>query len=124
MKLKNYYKKQLILIFAPYNFLIFIDTQLHEPKITEKTISEFFGDGVLVFSGEILGSFLLIPPTPHSRSELVSDWLKFTCVWVKTLRHWFFRISIMVGGELNQWGVGLTEKMQILIIQRSSIHKR
>ena len=48
-KLKNYYKKQPILIFAPYNFLIFLDTQLYEPKISEKTISEFFGNGVLVF---------------------------------------------------------------------------
>ena len=27
---------------------------MHEPKISEKTISEFFGNGVLVFSGEIL----------------------------------------------------------------------
>ena len=71
--------------------MIFVDTQLHEPKISEKTISEFFGNGVLVFSGEILGSFLLTPPnsrsskfnsllSPHppGRSELVSDWLKFT----------------------------------------------
>ena len=87
MKLKNYYKKQPILIFAPYNFLIFLDTQLHEPKISEKTIFEFFGNGASVFSGEILGSFLLIPPTveaqnltphPQGRSKLVSDWLKFT----------------------------------------------
>ena len=62
MKLKNYYKKQPILIFAPYNFVIFLDTQLLEPKISKKTISEFFGNGVLVFSGEILGSFLLIFP--------------------------------------------------------------
>ena len=54
MKLKNYYKKQLILIFVPFNLLIFLDTQLHEPKISENTISEFFGNGVLVFSGEIL----------------------------------------------------------------------
>ena len=54
MKLKNYNKKQPILIFEPYNFLIFLDTQLHEPKISEKTISEFFDKGVLVFSGEIL----------------------------------------------------------------------
>ena len=88
-KLNNYYKKQPILIFALYNFLIFLDTQLHEPKISEKTISEFFGNGVLVFSGEILGSFLLTPPNsrsskfnppphPPGRSELVSDWLKFT----------------------------------------------
>ena len=54
-----------ILIFAPFNFLISLDTQLHEPKISEKTISEFFGYGVLVFSGEILGSFLLIPRPPE-----------------------------------------------------------
>ena len=47
MKLKN--EKQPILIFAPYNFLIFLDAQLHEPEISEKTISEFFGNGVLVF---------------------------------------------------------------------------
>ena len=62
----SYYKKQPILIFAPYNFLIFLDTQLHEPKISEKTISEFFGNGVLVFSGEFLGSFLLTPPNRRS----------------------------------------------------------
>ena len=99
MKLKNFYKKQPFLIFAPYNFLIFLDAQLHEPEISEKTISEFFGNGVLVFSGEILGSLLLIPPPPtptveaqnltpppppsppptHTHgSELVFDWLKFT----------------------------------------------
>ena len=48
MKLKNY-KKQPILNFAPYSFLIFLDMQLHEPKISEKTISEYFGNGVLVF---------------------------------------------------------------------------
>ena len=42
MKLKNYYKNQPILIFAPYNFLIFLDTQLHEPKISRKTITVFF----------------------------------------------------------------------------------
>ena len=52
MKQKNYYKKQSLLIFAPYNFLIFLDNRLHEPKISEKTISEYFGNGVLVFSGE------------------------------------------------------------------------
>ena len=52
-KLKNYYKKH-ILIFAQYKFLIFLDTQLHEPKISETIISEYFGYGVLVFSGEIL----------------------------------------------------------------------
>ena len=66
MKLKNYYKKRPILIFAPNNFLIFLDTQLHEPKISKKTISEFFGNGVLVFSGKNLGSFLLIPPSRSS----------------------------------------------------------
>ena len=49
MKLKNYDKKQPVLIFAPYNFVIFLDTQLHEPKVSEKTISEFFGNGVLDF---------------------------------------------------------------------------
>ena len=68
MKLKNYYKKQPILIFVPYNFLIFLYTQLHEPKISEKIISEFFGNGVWVFSGEVLGSFLLIPP-PHAEAN-------------------------------------------------------
>ena len=65
-KLNNYYKKQPILTFALYNFLIFLDTQLHEPKISEKTISDFFGNGVLLFSGEILGSFLLTPPNSRS----------------------------------------------------------
>ena len=70
----------------PYNFRIFVDTQLHEPKISEKTISEFFRNGVLVFSREALGSFQLIPPTVEAqnltpaplRSEFVSDWLKLT----------------------------------------------
>ena len=28
-------------------------TPLHEPKISEKTISEYFEKGVLAFSGEI-----------------------------------------------------------------------
>ena len=71
MKLKYYYKKQPILILAPYNFLIFLDTQLHEPKISEKTISEFSGNGVLVFSGKILGSFLFNstpPPTVEAQN--------------------------------------------------------
>ena len=54
MKLKNYKKKQPILNFAPYNFLIFLITQLHEPKISKETNSEFFGNGVSVFSGEIV----------------------------------------------------------------------
>ena len=47
MKMKNY-KKQPVIIFAPYNFLIFLDTQLHEPKTSEKNISEYFSNGVLV----------------------------------------------------------------------------
>ena len=54
MKLENHYKKQAISIFEPYSFVIFLDTQMHEPKISEKTISEDFGKSVLVFSGEIL----------------------------------------------------------------------
>ena len=72
MELRNSRKKQPILFFAPKNFLIFLDTQLHEPKISKKTISEFFGNGVLVFPGEILGSFLFsvnsipsLPPPPQ-----------------------------------------------------------
>ena len=52
MKLKNY-KKQPTSIFALYYLLLFLDTQMHEPKISEKTISEFFDD-VLVFPAEIL----------------------------------------------------------------------
>ena len=54
MKLETHYKKQPTSTFAAYNFLIFLDTQMHEPKISEKTISEYFGNGVLVYSGEIL----------------------------------------------------------------------
>ena len=54
MKLKSNNKKQAILIFAWDNFLILLDTQRHEPKISKKTISEYFGTGVLVVSGEIL----------------------------------------------------------------------
>ena len=41
IKLKNYYyNNNQFYFFASYNFLIFLDTQLHEPKISEKTISE------------------------------------------------------------------------------------
>ena len=54
MKLKNYNKKQPILIFASDNFLIFLDTQMHELKTSEKTISEYFDNGILIVSGEIL----------------------------------------------------------------------
>ena len=117
MKLKNYYKKQPILIFAPYNFLIFLETQLHEPKISKKTICELFGDGALVFFRRNFRIFPVNPPPPKveaqnltppppRRRELVSDWLKFTRAWVKTLRRLIFRISIVVWGELNQWGGG------------------
>ena len=49
MELRNSHKKQPILFFAPNYFLIFPDTQLHEPKISEKTSSEFFGNGILIF---------------------------------------------------------------------------
>ena len=45
--------KKPISIFAPYNFLSFLDTRLHETRISETTSSEFFGNGVSVFS-EIL----------------------------------------------------------------------
>ena len=46
-------KKQPISIFAAHNFLMFLNTQMHEPKICDKTVSEYYGSGVLVFSGEI-----------------------------------------------------------------------
>ena len=68
MKLKNYFKKQPILIFAPYNFLIFLDTQLHEPKISEKTISDFFGNGVSVFFRRIFGIFSVNPPPVEAQN--------------------------------------------------------
>ena len=51
------------------------------------------------------GSFLLILPTvesqnltPPPHAELVSDWLKFTLGWVKTIRRLLFRTSNMVWG--------------------------
>ena len=47
-------KKQPILIYAPYKFLNFLGAQMHEPKISEKTVFEYFGNSVSVFSGEIL----------------------------------------------------------------------
>ena len=37
IKLRSYYEKQHNLGFALYNFLIFLDTQLHEPKISGRT---------------------------------------------------------------------------------------
>ena len=40
--------------FCANNFLIFLEAQMHEPKKSKKAIFECFGDGVLVFSGEIL----------------------------------------------------------------------
>ena len=45
---ENYYKKP-VLIFAPYSFLIFLDAEMHEPKISAKTISELFGTGFQFF---------------------------------------------------------------------------
>ena len=36
----NNFKETTYLIFAAYYFLIFLDTQMHEPKISEKTISD------------------------------------------------------------------------------------
>ena len=48
MRLKNYYRNKQFYFFASYKFLIFLDTQLHEPKISEKTISEFLGNGVFI----------------------------------------------------------------------------
>ena len=46
------------------------------------------------------------PPPPHEqkRTRLSSDWLKLTRARAERLRRWLFRISIMVCGELNQWG--------------------
>ena len=105
MKLKNYYKKAPIVVFAPYSFLIFLHTQLHEPKISEKIIFEFFGNGVWVFSGEFLGPFLLIPPPPR-KSELVSDWLNSTRAWVKTFAAYYFAYPLWCvcvgGGGVNR----------------------
>ena len=37
-------------MFAAYNFLIFLHTQINEPKISKKIISEYFGKGVLIFN--------------------------------------------------------------------------
>ena len=52
---------------------------------------------------------------PPRRSELVSDWLKFTRAWVKTLRRLLFHISIMVwGGVKSVWGWELTGNVQSL----------
>ena len=47
MKLKNYYKNNQFYILR-HNFLIFLDTQLHEPKISEETIPDFLGNGVFL----------------------------------------------------------------------------
>ena len=54
-------------------------------------------------SNENFNSF---PPFSHqNRSEFVSDWLKFTCARVKTLRRSLFRISVMVCvWEGREWG--------------------
>ena len=93
-------------------------------KYPKKTISEFFGNGVL-FSGEILGSFLLtppnsrsskfnsLPPHPPGRSELVSGWLKFTRA--PELKHYSdycfaYPLWCVWGGGLNQWGRGINRK--------------
>ena len=58
-----------ILIFAPYHFLIFLDTQLHEPKISEKTISEFFGYGVSVFFRGNCRIFYVNSPPPTVEAQ-------------------------------------------------------
>ena len=49
MKLRNYNKKQPILIFAKNNVLIFLIPNYREPKISEKITSEYFGNRVLIF---------------------------------------------------------------------------
>ena len=48
MKPKNYCKKFFIAL-ASDVFLFSFDTQMHEPKKSEKTSSEDFGNSVLVF---------------------------------------------------------------------------
>ena len=55
---------------------------------------------------------------PHSRSELVSDWLKFFRAWVKTLRRLLFRISIMVWGG---GGGGVNRKDPSIAAQRLNV---
>ena len=44
MKLKNYCSKQPIFIFELYNFLIFLNTQLLETKMSEKTKYDMIPD--------------------------------------------------------------------------------
>ena len=82
---------------------------------------DFGNYGVVNFLHTRFGSFLLVLPLPTveaqnltiplppPRSEVVSAWLKSTRTGVKTLRRLSFRISIMVWGELNQWG-GINRK--------------
>ena len=70
------------------------------------------------------GSILLTPPPritenltppPTRRSGIVSDWVKFSRTWVKTLRGLSFRMSIMVcaggGGGVESVRGELAEKI-------------
>ena len=41
IELKNYYKKQPFLFFALYNFLIFLDTQLHFENVGKRPFLKF-----------------------------------------------------------------------------------
>ena len=56
MNLKNYYKNSHFNFCDNFRISLYpvFDTQLPEPKNPKKTISDFFGNGALIFSGEIL----------------------------------------------------------------------
>ena len=90
------------------------ESQFKNVKFTQIVCTTDFGSFLLI-PPLVEAQNLTPPPPPTRRSELVSDWLKLTRTWVKTLRHLLFRISIMVcvvgggGGVLNQW-VGINRK--------------
>ena len=80
-----------------------------------KTISEFFGNGVLVFSREISGSFLLIPPPPTVEAQNLppppphaeaNSSLIGSISLVRELKHYadyYFAYPLWCGGELRGW---------------------
>ena len=115
-------------------YLLNIKLSISKLKIFYENIMHYFYVTYKVLEKN-MGLFCKLPPSPPPRvvtiilkprtrgSELVSDSLKFTPVWVDTLRPLLIRISIIVWGgvwisalELNQRAVGVVSRVGRLLL--------